>query len=350
MGAISMKIIQLVGARPQFVKLAPLSRLIRLSHEELIIHSGQHYDYQMNEVFFEQMGIPQPDYYLNIGSGSHGFQTAGILEALEPILMKESPDWLLIYGDTNTTLAGALAASKLGIRTAHVEACLRSFNRGMPEEINRVVADHTSDLLLVPTLAGMDNSRREGLLEKSRLVGDVMTDSLKLGMEAARRSGICANLEKPYCLLTLHRPYNVDDPEQLVHILRSLSTLEKTIIFPVHPRTAKLLDEGIRQSCPRIKFVAPLGYLEFLTAMSEADLVLTDSGGIQKEAYILKRPCVTLRTETEWLETVQSGWNLLLPPQDDAFPDAIKAFSPPAEHPSLFGENVSQKILDLLES
>jgi len=304
-----MKIIQLVGARPQFVKLAPLSRLIRLSHEELIIHSGQHYDYQMNEVFFEQMGIPQPDYYLNIGSGSHGFQTAGILEALEPILMKESPDWLLIYGDTNTTLAGALAASKLGIRTAHVEACLRSFNRGMPEEINRVVADHTSDLLLVPTLAGMDNSRREGLLEKSRLVGDVMTDSLKLVMEAARRSGICANLEKPYSLLTLYRPYNVDDPEQLVHILRSLSTLEKTIIFPVHPRTAKLLDEGIRQSCPRIKFVAPLGYLEFLTAMSEADLVLTDSGGIQKEAYILKRPCVTLRTETEWLETVEAGWN-----------------------------------------
>lgn len=344
-----MKIIQLVGARPQFVKLAPVSKLIRETHQELIIHSGQHYDYQMNEVFFSQMGIPQPDYYLNVGSGNHGVQTAKILEALEPVLIKEAPDWLLIYGDTNTTLAGALASSKLGIRTAHIEAGLRSFNKTMPEEVNRIVADHLSDILLVPTQAGMKNAEHEGLLAKSRLVGDVMTDSLRMGLEAALENGTSAIAQKPYSLLTLHRPYNVDDPDRLIHILGSLNTLGRTILFPVHPRTARLLDHHIRERFDNIRFLEPLGYLEFLTCMSDADLILTDSGGIQKEAYILKRPCVTLRTETEWLETVESGWNLLLSPTEESFPEAIKNFSPPTEHPSLFGDNVSRKILKLLE-
>ena len=345
-----MKIIQLVGARPQFVKLAPISQLIRQSHKELIIHSGQHYDYLMNEVFFKQMGIPEPDYYLNIGSGSHGVQTARILEALEPVLITEKPDWLLVYGDTNTTLAGALASSKLGIRTAHVEACLRSFNKAMPEEINRIVADHLSDLLLVPTPTGMTNAKSEGLLDKARLVGDVMTDSLRMGLEAAHASGVSSSQASPYYLLTLHRPYNVDDPQQLVHILKSLNTLQQTILFPVHPRTSRLLDAQTRAQFEFISFLEPLGYLEFLVHMSGAEMVLTDSGGIQKEAYILKKPCVTLRTETEWLETVESGWNLLLPPQDETFPSAIRTFCPPQEHPSLFGENVSREILNLIVS
>ena len=345
-----MKVIQLVGARPQFVKLAPLSRLIRASHREIIIHSGQHYDYQMNEVFFSQMRIPEPDHYLNAGSGSHGIQTARILETLEPVLISEKPDWLLVYGDTNTTLAGALAASKLGIRTAHVEACLRSFNRTMPEEINRIVADHLSDLLLVPTREGMLNAGKEGLEEKAHLVGDVMTDSLKLGLEAAAAHGIHTDTEGEFYLLTLHRPYNVDDPEKLSQILYKLNSLGKKIIFPVHPRTAKLLGSAVLDSCANISFIEPQGYLEFLSLMSAAKMVLTDSGGIQKEAYVLSRPCVTLRTETEWVETVSSGWNLLLPPHNSRFPAAIETFTPPLERPALFGERVCEKILELLEA
>lgn len=345
-----MKIIQLVGARPQFVKLAPVSKVIRAQHQELIIHSGQHYDYQMNEVFFKQMEIPQPDYYLNVGSGSHGVQTAGILSALEPILADETPDWLFVYGDTNTTLAGALAASKLGIRIAHIEACLRSFNREMPEEINRIVADHLSDLLLVPTQTGMENAKTEGLLDKAHLVGDVMTDSLALGLAASGKNNIKPQIDGTFSLLTLHRPYNVDDPESLRNILMGLNTLGTSILFPVHPRTLRLIDEDTKQSCPNIRFIEPLGYLEFIANMAAAQMVLTDSGGIQKEAYILGKPCVTLRTETEWVETVDSGWNLLLPPADASFPAAIREFTPPSAHPALFGERVSQKIVELLEA
>lgn len=344
-----MKIIQLVGARPQFVKLAPVSREIRKAHQELIVHSGQHYDYQMNEVFFKQMQIPEPDYDLNVGSGSHGVQTARILEAMEAILIKEKPDWLLIYGDTNTTLAGALAAAKLGIKTAHIEAGLRSFNRSMPEEINRIVADHLSELLLVPTQTGMDNLRHEGLLDKAKLVGDVMTDSLIMGVEAAKQQDIKLVTDVPYSVLTLHRPYNVDDPVKLQEILSKLNTLGQKIIFPVHPRTQRLISQEVKERCANIIFIDPLGYLDFLTHLAHAQMILTDSGGIQKEAYILKKPCVTLRTETEWVETVSSGWNLLLDPSDAGFPELIQSFKAPAEHPDLFGVNVSRKIVEALE-
>ncbi len=345
---VKMKIIQLVGARPQFVKLAPVSKQIRSKHQEIIIHSGQHYDYQMNEVFFKQMQISEPDYYLDVGSGSHESQTAKILESLAPILRQEKPDWLLIYGDTNTTLAGALAAAKLRIKIAHIEAGLRSFNRNMPEEINRIVADHLSDLLLVPTDAGMKNLEHEGLREIAHLVGDVMTDSLALGLKAAKDQKIRLLSDEPFSVLTLHRPYNVDDPLKLQEILTKLNTLDRKIIFPVHPRTQKMISEKLRESCENILFCDPFGYLEFLSHLNEAQLVLTDSGGIQKEAYILGKACVTLRTETEWVETVKSGWNLLLDPNDASFPQAIKAFNPPQDHPDLFGRNVSQKILELL--
>ena len=344
-----MKIIQLVGARPQFVKLAPVSRELRKSHQEIIVHSGQHYDYQMNEVFFKQMQIPEPDYDLNVGSGSHGVQTARILEALETILIKEKPDWLLIYGDTNTTLAGALAASKLGIKTAHIEAGLRSFNRSMPEEINRIVADHLSDLLLVPTQTGMDNLKHEGLLDKAKLVGDVMTDSLAMGVEAARKQGVKMITDMPFSILTLHRPYNVDDPLKLQDILQKLNTLGQKILFPVHPRTQRLISPEVKERCSNIVFKDPLGYLDFLTHMANSQLILTDSGGIQKEAYILGKPCVTLRTETEWVETVESGWDLLLDPEAAAFPEAIRSFKAPQEHPDLFGVDVSKKIVEALE-
>lgn len=344
-----MKIVQLVGARPQFVKLAPVSRQIRKNHQEIIVHSGQHYDYQMNEVFFKQMQIPKPDYDLNVGSGSHGVQTARILEALEAILIKEEPDWLLIYGDTNTTLAGALAASKLGIKTAHIEAGLRSFNRSMPEEINRIVADHLSELLLVPTQTGMDNLKHEGLLGKAKLVGDVMTDSLIMGVEAARKQDIKLITDEPYSVLTLHRPYNVDDPDKLQDILKKLNTLGQKVIFPVHPRTQRLIAPEVKDWCANIIFIDPLGYLDFLTHLANAQMILTDSGGIQKEAYILKKPCVTLRTETEWVETVSSGWNMLLDPSDAGFPEMIRNFKAPQEHPDLFGVDVSKKIVEALE-
>lgn len=344
-----MKIVQLVGARPQFVKLAPISRQIRKSHQEIIIHSGQHYDYQMNEVFFSQMHIPKADYALNVGSGSHGMQTARILEALEPILEKEKPDWLLIYGDTNTTLAGALAASKLGIKTAHIEAGLRSFNRSMPEEINRIVADHLSQLLLVPTQTAMENLKKEALIDNAILVGDVMTDSLAMGLEAAKKQELQLITQEPYSVLTLHRPYNVDDPEKLQNILTKLNVLNQKIIFPVHPRTQKLISNEVKSKCSNIIFIDPLGYLEFLTHLASAQIIITDSGGIQKEAYILKKPCVTLRTETEWVETVNCGWNLLLDPSDADFPEVIKSFKAPKEHPDLFGTDVSVKIAKVLE-
>ena len=349
-----MKIAQIVGARPQFIKLAPLSREVRKRHQEIIIHSGQHYDLQMNEVFFRDMEIPAPDYNLNVGSGSQAVQTAAILTAIEPILENEKPNLVIVYGDTNTTLAGALAAAKLNIKTAHIEACLRSYNKSMPEEINRIVADHLSDLLFAPTETAMQNAHKEGLLDKTYLVGDIMVDSLFFGItKATKESKVLSALEleeKNYCLLTLHRPYNVDDSDNLLHILSGLNTLHKTIIFPVHPRTRNILKKMQDNQFKYIRFIEPQAYLDFLLLMKNADTIFTDSGGIQKEAYILKKPCVTLRPETEWLETVQSGWNLLLPVASKDFPNEINNFTPPLEHPDLFGKDVAELILQTLET
>lgn len=348
-----MLIAQIVGARPQFVKLAPLSALLREKHSEIIIHSGQHYDIQMNDVFFQEMQIPPPEYNLNIGSGSHALQTAEIMEALEPILQRHKPDFVIVYGDTNTTLAGALVAAKLGLKTVHVEACLRSFNRSMPEEINRIVADHVSDILLCPTSTAMDNARREGLAEKSHLVGDIMTDSLKLGLRlAVENSAALQDLSLTpgsYYLLTLHRPYNVDDPQNLRSILAGLDSLGRQIVFPVHPRTRNILAQFDPDQFTHIRFIEPQSYLDFISLMQAAELILTDSGGIQKEAYIIRKPCITLRSETEWTETVASGWNLLLPVNSVAFPKAITGFQVPEEHPDLFGSDVANKICALLE-
>ena len=348
-----MKIAQVVGARPQFIKLAPLSRLVREKHEEIIIHSGQHYDIQMNDVFFQDMLIPAPNYNLDVGSGTQAQQTAEILEALEPVLIEEKPDWVLVYGDTNTTLAGALAAAKLGLKTAHIEAGLRSFNRSMPEELNRIVADHLSDLLFCPTDAAMNNLAKEGLAERAYLVGDIMTDSLKLGLELAKdNSDILNELTLnpgTFLLLTLHRPYNVDDPKLLSLILSGLNSLNKLIVFPVHPRTRNILCQIEPDKFNNIRFIEPLSYLDFLTLMQASEMILTDSGGIQKEAYIIGKLCITLRPETEWIETVKTGWNILLPPQSKEFPEKILSVSKPLIHPPLFGSDVSQKILSVLE-
>ncbi len=348
-----MIIAQIVGARPQFVKLAPLSALLRQRHQEIIIHSGQHYDIQMNDVFFQDMMIPAPDFNLNIGSGSQALQTAEIMEAMEPILLENKPDYVIVYGDTNTTLAGALVAAKLNLRTVHVEACLRSFNRSMPEEINRIVADHVSELLLCPTPTAMENARREGLIDKCHLTGDIMVDSLKMGLKlAAEQSDALNELQLgpgAFSLLTLHRPYNVDDPASLRAILAGLNSLGRQIVFPVHPRTRNILASFDPDQYGNIRYIEPQSYLDFISLMQAADLIITDSGGIQKEAYIIRKPCVTLRYETEWKETVASGWNLLLPVNAPDFPAAIAGFQAPDAHPDLFGSDVARKIRDLLE-
>lgn len=349
-----MKIVQIVGARPQFVKLAPLSREVRKWHQEVIIHSGQHFDIEMNEVFFRDLEIPTPDYNLGIGSGGHGVQTGEILAALEPILIREHPDVAVVYGDTNTTLAGALAAVKLGIPTAHVEAGLRSFNRSMPEEINRVVSDHICDMLLAPTPTAVLNAAREGLEDKCQLVGDIMVDSLQFGIQKARDNSkaLAENglLPGNYHLLTLHRPYNVDDPINLQRILQGLNCLGKQIVFPVHPRTRKVIATMAVTQYPNIRYLSPQGYLDFLQLLQNARMVITDSGGIQKEAYILGKPCVTLRPETEWLETVESGWNLLLPVDSELFPNAIASFREPSQHPDIFGKQVAARICSLIST
>ena len=347
-----MKVIHIVGARPQFVKLAALSRELQHRCHQQIIHTGQHYDASMSDSFFSELDIPQPDFNLEVGSGAQGFQTARMIEGLESVIIKENPDLIIVYGDTNSTLAGALVGAKLQIRTAHVEACLRSFNRSMPEEINRIVADHTCDILLCPTQTAMQNAEAEGLAAKSFLVGDIMSDSVDYGRKKAKETSYILDKlmvkSRSYYLLTLHRPYNVDDPKNLSHILDGLNRLGKKIIFPVHPRTRKIIDTKLKSKWDNIMLIEPQSYLHFLQLHQNASLMITDSGGVQKEAYLLSIPCVTLRTETEWVETVESGWNLLLPPESSNFPNQIKSFSPPEAHPDLYGKDVARKMVEIV--
>lgn len=348
-----MKLIHIVGARPQFVKLAPLVRALGDHCQQLIIHTGQHYDAAMSDSFFADMEIPAPDYNLEVGSGSQGFQTARMLEGIESLCIAEKPDLLIIYGDTNSTLAGALVGAKLGIKTAHVEACLRSFNRSMPEEINRVVADHTSDILLCPTQTAIDNATSEGLSSKAFLVGDIMTDTVAFGLEKARRKSnilFTLDISSPFYLLTLHRPYNVDDPVSLKRILDGLDSLGTPVIFPVHPRTRQVISTHLNSTWQNIQLIEPQSYLDFIMLHAQCKAMITDSGGVQKEAYLLGKPCITLRTETEWVETVHAGWNLLLPPESADFPSAILNIQPPKAHPELYGKDVAKRMGEILLS
>lgn len=344
------KIVSIVGARPQFVKLSPLSKKLSQYVEEIVIHTGQHYDENMSKVFFDELGIKKPDYNLEVGSGKHGVQTAEMMLKLEEILENEEPDLCIIFGDTNSTLAGALVASKLGVTTLHIEAGLRSFNRSMPEEINRIVADHLSDHLFAPNQISYDNLLKEGLHEKSVITGDIMVDSvLDNSSEASAKSLILDELgivSSDYYLVTLHRPYNVDNIPRLKNIFIELSKLNKNIVFPVHPRTRKIISDSDLKISNRILLTDPVGYFDFLKLMQNSYKIITDSGGIQKEAYILKKPCITLRHETEWTETVTSGWNLLIDLNEDQFfADKIINFIPPNENKPLFGDNVSEKML-----
>jgi len=347
-----VKIASIVGARPQFIKLAPLSKKISKNFQQLIVHTGQHFDEEMSMFFFEQLEIPEPDYNLGISGGNHGEQTGKMLISIEEVVIKEKPDLIIVFGDTNSTLAGSLAAAKLGIKLVHIEAGLRSFNNSMPEEINRIVTDHTSDYLFAPTKTAMKNLKNEGLSKNSYLTGDIMVDALLNNIEKpSLKSDILIKLnilKASYYLLTLHRPYNVDDPNRLQLILDSLSNLEQTLLFPVHPRTRKIISDNNLIISDKIFLLEPVGYFNFMFLEKNAFKIITDSGGIQKEAYILKKPCITIRPETEWIETVEDGWNILLSPEDKSFCEKIIDFIPVKPQRKVFGTNVAERMSKLI--
>jgi UDP-N-acetylglucosamine 2-epimerase len=354
-----VRIITVVGARPQFVKAAPVSRVLRSRHEEVVVHTGQHYDDAMSAAFFRDLELAEPEVNLEVGSAPHGVQTGEILCRLEPLLVEREPDGVLVYGDTNSTLAGALAASKVvfarGRRPwlAHVEAGLRSFNRAMPEERNRIVADHLADLLLAPTSAAMRHLAREGLAERAELTGDVMVDALRWA--EARAGGHLPDVAAAnpgYVLLTLHRAENVDDPDRLAGLLAA-AEVDRPVILPLHPRTAVTLRAANLRPPANVQLVDPVGYLAMVALEGGASLVATDSGGVQKEAYLAGVPCVTLRHETEWTETVEAGWNRVAGSDPAvlrsalADPDFMDRSRP---RPDLFGDgHAAERIVAALE-
>jgi UDP-GlcNAc3NAcA epimerase len=352
-----VKVLSVVGARPQFVKAAPVSRQLRTRHREVLVHTGQHYDDAMSDVFFRELGLPPPDRDLEVGSGSHATQTAEMLRRLEPVLVDERPDVVLLYGDTNSTLAGALTAAKLNDQSehrplvAHVEAGLRSFNPSMPEERNRIVADHLSDLLLAPTPTAMANLEREGLADRAVLVGDVMVDAMDAALDQASSAvPFEARASDGYVLLTLHRPSNVDNPALLGAWLAAAAQAGP-ILFPVHPRTRAVIDRAGVAVPDGVTLMEPVGYLAMIALERGARVIATDSGGVQKEAYLAGIPCVTLRTETEWVETIEAGWNRLAPNPSDLGPALAAAAADPAPaRPALYGDgHAAGRIVAALE-
>ncbi|HEU4777061.1 MAG TPA: UDP-N-acetylglucosamine 2-epimerase (non-hydrolyzing) [Telluria sp.] len=331
-----IKIVTIVGARPQFIKAAAISRVIRKQYadrvEEVLVHTGQHFDENMSQVFFDELEIAPPKHNLHISGGEHGAMTGRMLEAIEQVLLAERPDWVLIYGDTNSTLAGALAAVKLHIPVAHVEAGLRSFNKRMPEEINRIVADRLATLLLCPTATSIDNLRAEGATEGVHLVGDVMYDvSLFYRQRAREHSDILTRLqltEGNFVLTTCHRAENTDDPARLGAIVAALAQIaqEVPVVLPLHPRTRKLIAENkLEAALQNITLVDPLSFMDMTRLEQSARAILTDSGGVQKEAFFYGVPCVTMRDETEWVETVEAGWNTITGAATDAIVQAFRA-------------------------
>jgi UDP-GlcNAc3NAcA epimerase len=361
----AMKILSVVGARPQFIKAAAVSRVLRATRglQEVLVHTGQHYDHGMSAVFFRELEIPKPNRNLAIGSGTHGAQTGRMLEALERVITKEKPDWVVVYGDTNSTLAGALAGAKMKVPVAHVEAGLRSWNRAMPEEINRVVVDHVSDLLFAPTRGAVVNLRDEGI-DRRKIVcaGDVMYDvALYYGEKAERSSRIIEQLALApgdFVLATVHRAENADHPRRLHAIFNALRRLSSdiTVVVPVHPRTRKMLARTGWRAGGALRLIDPVGYLDMAMLEQHASLIATDSGGVQKEAFFYRVPCATLRTETEWVELVEAGWNRLVPPFAGEviyrkLLRMLKTFRRPRATPGLYGAgDAARRIVRALRS
>jgi UDP-GlcNAc3NAcA epimerase len=354
-----MRIVTVIGNRPQFVKAAAVSRLLRERHEELIVHTGQHYDDELSRVFFEELDVPAPARELGIGDGTATSQTWRMLQGLEPLLEELTADLVLVYGDTNSTLAGALAAAQRHVPVAHVEAGMRSFDRTMPEELNRVLTDHASDLLLCSTETAVANLEREGVAGEVRLVGDAMADvTLAFAPVAEKRSSALSEhgvAPGEYVLVTAHRAGNVDDPARLTKLVELLEALPLPAIFPLHPRTrARLESAGLLDrlgAASGMRLAPPLGYLDFLVLARAARAVLTDSGGVQKEAYLLGTPCITLRDTTEWVETVESGWNVLVDLDAAAALRALERPPPAGERPELYGGGrAGRRIADAIDA
>jgi UDP-GlcNAc3NAcA epimerase len=340
-----MRVLTVIGNRPQFIKASAVSSRLRAHGEEITVHTGQHYDAELSQVFFDELELPPPEHLLGIGGGTNTSQTARMLAALEPLIGEVAPDAVLVYGDTNSTLAGALAAVQAGVPVAHVEAGMRSFDRSMPEEVNRVVADHLSPLLLCSSQTAVENLRRESVAGRVELVGDVMVDVALLLQPAARAR---AEALEPhgvapggYLLATAHRAGNVDDPRRLRALVDVLLALPLPTVLPLHPRTRARLEAagllGALQDVAHVRLARPLGYLDFTALLCNARAVVTDSGGVQKEAYLAGVPCVTLRPSTEWVETVEAGWNVLVDLDAEATRAALER-TPPAQRPQLYGD------------
>jgi UDP-N-acetylglucosamine 2-epimerase (non-hydrolysing)/UDP-GlcNAc3NAcA epimerase len=351
-----MNVLTVVGNRPQFIKAAAVSSPLRRSDHELLIHTGQHFDEELSGAFFDELGLPSPDRELGISRGSNSSQTARMLAALEPAVAEASPDVVLVYGDTNSTLAGALAGAQAMVPVAHVEAGMRSFDQSMPEELNRVLSDHASALLLCSSEVAVSNLRREGVGGVVELVGDVMVDvAMKVQPEARRRLDVVDSrglTRGEYVLATAHRPGNVDQPERLARLVELLLEVPHRVLLPLHPRThGRLRAAGLLerlQRSERLVVTPPLGYLELSALLCNARAVLTDSGGLQKEAYLAGVPCITLRATTEWVETVEHGWNVLVDLDVSAALDALER-EPPTERPALYGDGrAAERVVDAL--
>ncbi len=350
-----MKMLSLVGARPEFIQAAPVSRALRRQHREILVHTGQHYDYQMSQTFFDELGIPTPDYNLGVGSGMPGKQTGEIMARLEEVALKEVPDLILLRGDTNSTLAGALVASKLHIPAAHIEAGERSFDRRMPEEVNRIVADALADLHLCVSEKGVRQLAAEGITQTAHFVGDVMLDAMLSNRPLAQRraSHILTRLQihpRQYALVTVHRAANTDNPHRLAKIVEVLNQIHEPVVFPVHPRTRQALANLGATFASHVRLCEPVSYFEMMVLEENARLIATDSGGVQREAYFFSVPCLTLREETEWTETVAAGWNRLVGVEPARVLEAWQTVTIPPHHPPLFGDGTAaQKIVALLE-
>ncbi len=352
------KIVSVVGARPNFIKLASVNDILSKKFEHIVIHTGQHYDYELSKVFFEHLNIQEPDYYLGVGSGSYGYQIGEMIKRLEKVLIKEKPDIVLVYGDTNSALGGALAAVEARLKVAHVEAGLRSYDPNMIEEINRKITDHVSYLLFAPTRNAIENLKKENVYGKIFLTGDVHVDVLKRWLSTIeRKSDILARLgleNKNYLVATVHRAENTDDPARLLNIVKALTKIECMIVLPLHPRTRSALKKfgfyKLLSSSKNIKIIKPLGYIDFIKLVKHSYKVITDSGGVQREAYLLRVPSIVLRDRTEWIELVEYGWVKLVDANPEKVVDAVKNFEPDHYVTGLLGNGkAGEKIIDIIK-